>query len=132
MISGSNQKKAVFILLIKDDLILTVSRKNNPDDFNLPGGKVDQGETEEEAVVRELKEETGLDITNIRKIFTNSAYRDYLASYWTGDFTGSIQTTEKGVVKWIDQETLFKGSFGEYNRLLFKSLILSAPASCYY
>jgi 8-oxo-dGTP diphosphatase len=34
----------------------------------LPGGRVDPGETVEQTVVREVKEETGLDVVVVRKI----------------------------------------------------------------
>jgi ADP-ribose pyrophosphatase len=34
----------------------------------LPGGRVDAGETVEQAVVREVKEETGLHVKTVRKI----------------------------------------------------------------
>src|ERR1035437_3070592 len=61
-----SMKKAVCILVYNDDgEILAVSRKNDPNDLGLPGGKVDPGETEEEAVVREMLEETGLEISKI-------------------------------------------------------------------
>ena len=36
--------------------------------FGLPAGLIDPGETPEEAARRELKEETGLDITGIRRV----------------------------------------------------------------
>ncbi|HVI41290.1 MAG TPA: NUDIX hydrolase [Anaerovoracaceae bacterium] len=116
-------KRAVCILLFNEEgKVLGVSRKDNPDDFGLPGGKVDLGETEEEAVIRELREETGLEITEITKVFQHSAEREYWTSCWTGKINGTIHTTEKGVVKWVEPEMLIQGCFGEYNKLLFESL----------
>jgi 8-oxo-dGTP diphosphatase len=50
------------ILLVKRD---TVPFKGY---WALPGGRVDSGETVEQTIVREVKEETGLDVTVIRKI----------------------------------------------------------------
>ena len=39
--------------------ILGVSRKDDFDDWGLPGGKISEGETAIEGAVRELREETG-------------------------------------------------------------------------
>ena len=50
------------ILLIKRD---TVPFKGY---WALPGGRVEPGETVEQAIVREVKEETGLDVAIVRKI----------------------------------------------------------------
>lgn len=51
-------------LIIYEGKIVLIRRKNPPyqNHFALPGGFVDVGETVEAAVVREAKEETGLDI----------------------------------------------------------------------
>lgn len=57
---------AVTALLVKDELVLAVSRKNNPNDFGLPGGKIDPGETPEGALFREVSEETGLNVGEFR------------------------------------------------------------------
>ena len=50
------------VILTKEDKILGVTRKYNHSDWGLPGGKLDPGETALEAIIRESKEETGLDI----------------------------------------------------------------------
>ncbi len=43
--------------------IVLIERKNPPYGWAIPGGFVDVGERVEEAVVREMKEETSLDVT---------------------------------------------------------------------
>lgn len=52
--------------------IILIKRKNPPYGWALPGGFVDYGESLEEAVVREMKEETSLDIKLIRQFHTYS------------------------------------------------------------
>jgi len=52
--------------------IVLIKRKNPPPGWAIPGGFVDYGETLEDAVVRESKEETGLDIKIIRQFHTYS------------------------------------------------------------
>lgn len=55
-------------LVIYEEKIVLIKRKNPPYEnmFALPGGFVEVGETVEHAVIREAKEETGLDIEIIR------------------------------------------------------------------
>ncbi len=52
------------IILNEEEEVLLIKRKNEPfkDRWALPGGFVEYEERVEEAVVREVKEETGLDV----------------------------------------------------------------------
>jgi len=56
-------KVAVAALVVKDGKVLLVKRKYPPSAgrWSLPGGHVELGERLEEAVLRELKEEAGVD-----------------------------------------------------------------------
>ena len=59
-------------VIIQDGKVLMASRPENkpPAGWEFPGGKVEQGETLSEALIRELKEELALDIVPEDEIFT--------------------------------------------------------------
>ena len=63
---------AAFIVNDRDEL-LVVRRAKEPakGPLDLPGGFVDMGETVEEGMRREIKEETGLDVKDIRYLFSS-------------------------------------------------------------
>jgi 8-oxo-dGTP diphosphatase len=63
-------KTATAIMPFPKDRILLIRRNTVPFKgyWGLPGGRMDPGETIEETVVRETKEETGLDAEIVRKI----------------------------------------------------------------
>ena len=64
-------KVSVNIIAIKDDQILMVQQarpEHVAGKWSLPGGKVDIGESFEEAVIRETKEEVGLEASNIQHV----------------------------------------------------------------
>jgi ADP-ribose pyrophosphatase YjhB (NUDIX family) len=57
-----NPLLTVDCIIEKDDKVLLINRENHPLGYALPGGYVDYGESVEQAVIREIKEETNLDI----------------------------------------------------------------------
>lgn len=66
---------AVVFALIPTTQVLLIQRKNPPfqDCWAFPGGFVDENETVEEAVYRELEEETGLQVKSLEQFKTFSA-----------------------------------------------------------
>ena len=63
-------KTATAIIQFPQEKILLIKRNTIPFKgyWALPGGRMDQGETVEQTVVREVKEETGLDVAVVQKI----------------------------------------------------------------
>lgn len=115
------EKLAVTLLHFNEDgNVLAVSRKNNKSDFGLIGGKVENNdETLLEALKRETKEETGLDILDATPFFVLKESNGFTTVTFIADeIDGDISTTESGVVEYVDVQTICTGSFGDYNAQL--------------
>jgi 8-oxo-dGTP pyrophosphatase MutT (NUDIX family) len=118
-------KAACMLIWRQDGKILAVSRPNDPDAFTLPGGGVDPGEDFEQAAARELKEETGLEATNLRPVFggiETESEEDHITWVYEGDIGGEFGTEETGRIAWVDPGVLVAGPFGKFNRQLFDKL----------
>jgi 8-oxo-dGTP diphosphatase len=63
-------RTATAIIPYPQNKILLIKRSTPPfvGYWALPGGRVDPGETVEQTIVREVKEETGLDVTVVSKV----------------------------------------------------------------
>ena len=104
------------VILTKEDKILGVTRKYNHSDWGLPGGKLDPGETALQAIVREAKEETGLDIFNV-ELLDQRVFKDRLVYLFKAEWSGEIEydTQTEGLCDWVTWKELLEGSFGQYN-----------------
>lgn len=122
---------AVVGLVQRNGLVLAVSRKTNHEDLGLPGGKLDPGETPEEAVRREIFEETGLVVLSLTRIFDHmdrvegldrKPCRCFRIDAWEGE----PDAFEGAVVQWVKPSRLLEDSctFRDYNRTLFTTIDL--------
>ena len=120
-----NEENNAQVVVINDEgLFLLVSRKYDHTSFSLPGGKVDKGETFEEAAIRETKEETGINIKNLELIF--AMHRKGKMGYtYIAEYSGKIdfdKEKEPHVVKWGTSKELLEGTFSQWNKLVLDSL----------
>ena len=100
-------------MIYNGDRILVQDRLN-PDwpGITFPGGHVEPGESFVDSVIREVKEETGLDIFNVRlcgvKQWTqrDGEYRYIVFFYKTNEFAGELKSSDEGRVFWINKSEL--------------------------
>ncbi len=100
------------LCLIKDgDRVLLQNRvKKDWQGYTLPGGHVESGESFVDAVVREMKEETGLTIEKPKMVgikqFPIEGGRYIVLLFEATQFTGEIVSSEEGEMTWIDRAEL--------------------------
>ena len=100
------------LCLIKDgDRVLLQNRvKKDWQGYTLPGGHVERGESFVDAVVREMKEETGLTIEKPRMVgikqFPIDGGRYIVLLFEATQFTGEVVSSEEGEMTWIDRAEL--------------------------
>jgi 8-oxo-dGTP diphosphatase len=74
--------KAARAIVISDGKLLVMKRdKFGEKYYTLVGGRVDQRETGEQAAIREVKEETGLDAINLRLVFIEESQGQFGPQY---------------------------------------------------
>lgn len=117
------------VFVFKDGKFLMGKRRNShaADTWSIPGGHLEFGETPEQTAIREIAEETGLEVENARfGAITNDIFLDdnkHYISIWmiTNWKSGEPTITEPDKYidhVWVDFDTLPQPLFPAWERLL--------------
>lgn len=120
-------KQAGVMLLIRNGLVLGITRRHNRSIYGLPGGKFDPqagDKNSADTAVRETLEETGIVVKSCIQVYQRIERGDgpdgvdfYSTCYYATEWEGEPTSSEEGDVKWLTVEeiTSSKAAFGEYN-----------------
>lgn len=121
----------------KDDKYLMLHRVKKQKDVNKDkwigiGGHFEIGESPEECLLREVKEETGLTLTgfSFRGIVTFSAIgfpTEYMCLYTADQFEGTLTECDEGTLEWVEKERLMSLNLWEGDKIFFRLLMEGAP-----
>ncbi|MBE6115017.1 MAG: 8-oxo-dGTP diphosphatase [Erysipelotrichaceae bacterium] len=106
-----NVELTVLCLVTQGNQILLQNRvKRDWRGYTLPGGHVEKGESIVEAVIREMREETGLTILHPTlcgvKQFPIEEGRYIVFLFKCHEFTGELVSSSEGEMEWIDRARL--------------------------
>lgn len=121
----------------KNNKYLMIYRNKKKNDINKGkwigvGGHFEAGESPEECLLREVKEETGLTLTdyNLRGIITfvfNDSEIEYMFLYTATGFTGELIECNEGELKWINKSDINSLSLWEGDKIFLDLISRDTP-----
>ena len=120
---------ATLCYIKQDGHTLMVYRNKKPNDmhagkWNGLGGKFEPGESPEECIIREVREESGLDIHNPQMhgllMFPDFKGDDwYVFVFTASEFEGELIDSPEGRLEWIPDEKLTSLNLWESDQIFF-------------
>lgn len=122
--------------LERDGQYLMLHRTKKKEDVNAGkwigiGGHIEDGESPDECLLREVKEETGLTLTDYRYrgviTFLYGDVSEIMFLFTSDAFTGELLTCDEGELCWIAREDVFTLPIWEGDRIFLRLLLEDAP-----
>lgn len=123
--------KVVAALIMKDGKILIAKRSTGNKDvigkWEFPGGKVEENETEKQAIEREIKEEFDI-LVRAEKFITNVISKDKdrqidLRLYLCKFIDGEIKLSAHSDYRWVHKDEILGYDLAALDRELIKKMV---------
>ena len=134
---GHKFDDTVVMYLFKNDEVLMLHRNKKINDINEGkyigvGGHVEKNETPEQAVKRELKEETNLELLAMNKVGKITFYFhedvEIMNIFTSNEYQGAINyNCDEGTLKWIKIKDIFKLPLWEGDKLFLEPILNNEP-----
>ena len=107
-------------------------KDGNKDKWMGVGGHFEKGESPEECLLREVKEETGLGLTSYQfrgiVTFISDEWPDeYMCLYTADRYTGNIGNCDEGELVWVEKEIIMDLNIWEGDKIFLKLLTENQP-----
>ncbi len=113
MLDRKKVNVAAYLLLEKDGKFLFLKRQNTgyrDGDYGMPSGHLEDGESLDECIIRETKEEIGIDVKDVEMMVVVHTHDDYLDFMFKAtEWDGEIQNCEEekcAEMKWFGLDEL--------------------------
>ena len=115
---------AAVILNGKKEVLLLEHLLRPGSGWGLPGGFLDKGESPEQAIKRELLEETGIELSSLRLVRMHTA-ASHIESIFTAEYEGPVEIKSYGIIGlgWFAADALPEGF--DYGQRLIINKVLS-------
>lgn len=127
---------SVVCYIEKDGQYLMLNRNKKKNDLNGGkwigvGGKLEAGEAPEEALLREVKEETGLTLTRYARrglvTFCLGDLTEYMFVYTADTFEGTLTDCDEGDLHWVNKTDLLSLPLWEGDKIFLALLAEEKP-----
>ena len=124
--------KTVLCYIERNDKYLMLLRNKRKNDYNKDkwlgiGGHIMNKEDKEDALIREVKEETGLDLLDYKErgiiYFHDTNYLEIMYLYTSNSFRGFLTPCDEGTLAWIEKKEIFNLNLWDGDKYFLKEMM---------